>query len=208
MEKSKPQRKIRLMPLSEWVSGCIIVGVSSQPECVERNPMERWRKPAAPTRWKWCSSPTLPTWTEGLTQSLRPLMQATVSDSIPAANVLSEAGIWNPVIHSLSEEIPVQKSALHQTGAQMRRLERLRRHERRSQLQWALFTLTLVLDTCFNSNTHFNTFATQNAVQKTSLVKTACASQCSGSVTGWTTVGTRRTSRTAVRFSDSEGEII
>lgn len=149
MEKSKPQRKSGLTPL-KLVTGCVIDSVSSQTECVEKNLVERWRKPAAPTRWKWCSSPTPPTWTEGLTQSFRLLMPATVSDSLSAANVLWEAGLWNPVVHSLSKEIPVQKSALHQTGAQMRRLERLWRHERRSHLQWVLFTLTLVLDTCFN----------------------------------------------------------
>lgn len=148
-KKVSPEEKSVLTPL-KWVSGCVIDSVSSQPECVEKNLMEQWRKPAAPTRWKWCSSPTLPTWTEASTQSFRLLMPATVSDSLSDTNVLWEAGLWNPVIHSLSKEIPVQKSALHQTGAQMRRLERLRRHERRSQLQWALFTLTRVLDTCFN----------------------------------------------------------
>lgn len=149
MKKSKPRRKSGFTPL-KWVSGCTIDSVSSQLECVEKNLMEQWRKPAAAIRWKWCSSLTLPTWTEGSTQSFRLLMPATVSVSLSDTNVLWEAGLWNPVIHSLSKEIPVQKSALHQTGAQMRRLERLRRHEWRSQLQWVLFTLTLGLDAYFN----------------------------------------------------------
>lgn len=127
--------------MSRRVSGGVTDGASSQPECVEKSLMERWRKPAAPTRWKCCSSPTLPTWTEGSTQSFRPLMPATVSVSLAAAGVLSEPGAWNPVIRSLSEEVPVQKSTLHQIGAEMRRLERLRRHERWNELQWVLFSL-------------------------------------------------------------------
>lgn len=132
--------------MNEQVNGCssrcVIDGVSYQSECVERSLMGRWRRPAAPTQWMWFSSPTLPTWTEDLRRSLRPLMPATVSDSLPATNILLERGIRNAVFHSLCWEVPVQKSALYQTRAQMRWLERLRRHERWSRLQWVLFTLT------------------------------------------------------------------
>lgn len=153
MEKSKPLKKqsaftatrnnpIRIMSEQTGGRADVIDGVSYQSECVEKGLMGRWRKPAPPTQWKWSSSPTLPSWTEDLRQSLRPSMPAIVSDSLAAANVLSEAGIWSPVIHSLSQQVPVQKSALYQIWAQMRRLGRLRRHERWIKLQWVPFTPT------------------------------------------------------------------
>lgn len=133
---------IRIMSEQTGGRADVIDGVSYQSECVEKGLMGRWRKPAPPTQWKWSSSPTLPSWTEDLRQSLRPSMPAIVSDSLAAANVLSEAGIWSPVIHSLSQQVPVQKSALYQIWAQMRRLGRLRRHERWIKLQWVPFTPT------------------------------------------------------------------
>lgn len=187
------------------MSGCVIDGVSSQPECVEKNLMEQWRKPAAPTRWKWCSSPTPPTWTEGSTQSFRPLMPATVSDSLSDTHVLWEAGNDSkschpqPVQRNSSAEISVasnwSSNATAGTTAET----------------WATKSTAVSAvhtDTGFRYllqlNTDFNVFTTQNAVQKTSHVKTGCASQCSGSVMGWMTVGTRRTSKTAVRLIAKE----
>lgn len=154
MERSKPPKKFPASYSYSWerrtmneqkngcVGRCVIDVVSYQSECVEKNLMGQWQKPAAPTQWMWFSSPTTQTWTEDLRRSFRPLMPATVSDSLPAANILPEPGLWNPVIHSLSRQVPVQKSALYQTWPKMRWLERLRRHERWSQLQWVMFTPT------------------------------------------------------------------
>lgn len=200
MEKSKPQRKIGFTPV-KWVSGCVIDSVSSQPECVEKSLVEQWRKPAALTRWKWCSSPTLPTWTEGSTQSFRPLMPATVSDSLLAANVLWEAENDSNSCHPQ----PVQRNSSAEISVASNRSSNATAGTTVETWATKLTAVSAVhTDTGFRyllqSNTHFNAFTTQNAVQKTSHVKTGCASQCSGSVMGWMTVGTRRTSRTAVRL--------
>lgn len=215
MEKSKNlPKKSAFLPLRatpehprQWIhKWCAFDGVSYQPECVENSLIGPWRKPAAPTPWMCCSSPTLPTWTEDLRRSFRPLMPTTVSDPLPA----TEYPVGTRRLNSCHpQSVPTSSSAeisaVSNLSSNATAGTTAGTWAMKSTAVSAVHTRGRLLETRRKWNAHLKfiplNFVPQSAILKTSPAKMGCASRCSGNATGSMTAATKRTSRTAVRLT-------